>query len=51
MRWFCRGIRRSPGYFGNDDRNDSYRHNGSFKRYEALSVFFYEELTRPGFYG
>lgn len=36
------GIWQTPDYFGNDDRNDSYRHNGRFEKYEGFSthVFF-----------
>lgn len=36
------GIWQTPDYFGNDDRNDTYLHNGKFQRYEGFStnVFF-----------
>jgi arylsulfatase A-like enzyme len=36
------GIWQTPDYFGNDDRNDSYRHNGRFEKYQGFSttVFF-----------
>ena len=36
------GIWQGPDYFGNDDRNDSYLHNGKFQKYEGFStdVFF-----------
>jgi arylsulfatase A-like enzyme len=36
------GIWQTPDYFGNDDRNSTFRHNGVFQRYEGFStdVFF-----------
>jgi arylsulfatase A-like enzyme len=36
------GVWQTPDYFGNDDRNDSYRHNGRFEKYAGFSthVFF-----------
>ncbi|MGC2400011.1 MAG: arylsulfatase [Acidobacteriaceae bacterium] len=40
------GIWQTPDYFGNDDRNDSYRHNGRFEKYEGFSthVFFDQSM-------
>lgn len=37
------GIWQTPDYFGNDDRNDTFRHNGVFQRYEGFSTTVYFE--------
>lgn len=36
------GIWQTPDYFGNDDRNDAYVHNGTFEKYLGFStdIFF-----------
>jgi arylsulfatase A-like enzyme len=36
------GIWQTPDYFGNDDRNDAYLHNGNYQKYLGFStdVFF-----------
>ena len=40
------GIWQTPDYFGNDDRDDSYRHNGRFEKYQGFSthVFFDQSM-------
>lgn len=39
------GIWQSPDYFGNDDMNDSYIHNGEFKKYSGFSTDIFFQLT------
>ena len=39
------GIWQGPDYFGNDDRNDHYLHNGEFQSYQGFSTDVFFDLT------
>lgn len=39
------GIWQAPDYFGNDDTNDSYIHNGAFQKYSGFSTDIFFQLT------
>lgn len=39
------GIWQAPDYFGNDDFDDSYIHNGEFQKYSGFSTDIFFQLT------
>ena len=39
------GIWQAPDYFGNDDEDDSYMHNGNFQKYGGFSTDIFFQLT------
>ncbi len=39
------GIWQTPDYFGNDDMDDSYIHNGEFQKYSGFSTDIFFDLT------
>ena len=39
------GIWQAPDYFGNDDEDDSYIHNGEFEKYSGFSTDIFLRLT------
>jgi arylsulfatase A-like enzyme len=39
------GIAQTPDYFGNDDLDDSYLHNGTFQKYTGFSTDIFFDLT------
>ena len=39
------GIWQAPDYFGNDDVDDSYIHNGKFQKYSGFSTDIFFQLT------
>ncbi len=39
------GIWQGPDYFGNDDRDDSYLHNGRFEKYQGFSTDVFFDLS------
>ena len=39
------GIWQAPDYFGNDDVDDSYIHNGKFEKYRGFSTDIFFQLT------
>jgi arylsulfatase A-like enzyme len=40
------GIWQAPDYFGNDDEDDSYIHNGEFQKYTGFSTDIFFQLTK-----
>jgi len=40
------GIWQAPDYFGNDDEDDSYIHNGEFQKYSGFSTDIFFQLTK-----
>lgn len=39
------GVAQTPDYFGNDDRDDTYSHNGRFQKYPGFSTDVFFDLT------